>query len=274
MVVVALVKSPFAIIPWEVASDRRLTSRHLRVLIALLSFRSQDTGPFWATRQQISERCGLRLTRISEVTTELEGMGWLKKIGSGHVATRYLFSVPTVPELGTVPNLGTVPESGTVTVPKLGTQQSLPPGTLLDPPDTHSETLRAFGDFWKLYPIEAKGSKQEALREWNKIKPDSAISTAILIALQNQIDERVRAEPGAFVANWKHACRWLKYKCWMNEPTEYKAEGKSNEAPKRLSAVDRVRQRTAERAAQRAIDGRTLAEDGSDIRPQMGKLLR
>lgn len=243
----ALVKSPFAIIPWEVAADRRLTSRHLRVLIALLSFRSQDTGPFWATRDQISERSGLPLTRISAVTTELEGLGWLRKEGKGRTATRYYFSVPTVTNTVTVTEMVTVPKTDTVTVTKLGTQQSPTGVTLLDPSDTHSDTQRAFEEFWKLYPSESKGTKAEARREWEKIKPDSEIALAILKALQSQIDERARAEPGAFVAHWKNACRWLKYKGWTNEPIEYKSHEKS----RRLSGPEQVERATAERKRER-----------------------
>lgn len=85
---------PFSIVPWQVAMDDRLTKRHLKVIIAILSFRSGSTAPLWATREQISERCGLPETRISAVTTELEELGWLKKHGAGRQAVRYEFLNP------------------------------------------------------------------------------------------------------------------------------------------------------------------------------------
>jgi len=121
------VRSPFAIVPWEVAADRRLTQRHLRVLIALLSFRRRDTGPFFATRAQIAERCGLPETRISNATTELEALGWLVKHGAGRVAVRYEFRLPeTITEMVTVTDPVTVTKPVTVkpsTVTKTVTQR-------------------------------------------------------------------------------------------------------------------------------------------------------
>lgn len=98
-------QSPFAILPWEIAADTRLSARDLRVLIALLSFRRRDTGPFWATREQISERCGISANHVSDVTRRLEILGWLTKEGKGRTTTRYHFVVPESVD-STVPTPG------------------------------------------------------------------------------------------------------------------------------------------------------------------------
>lgn len=254
-----LVKSPFAIIPWQVAADKRLTSRHMRVLIALLSFRSQDTGPFWATREQIRERSGLPITRISTVTTELEAYGWLKKIGSGHVATRYIFTVPTVTETVTVTEVVTVTNPVTPTVPILVTQQ-LPTGvTLLDPTETHTETQECLPEWldgaawtaWIIYRKELgkKLTKSTVTRQIKFLDSHRADHPAI-------IEQSIRAGWTGLFA--------------LKDKTH------GTEKPRNLSAVERVRIATAKRDAELDAqdDVRDMAQDDGDLRPQVGQRLR
>ena len=146
--------------------------------------------------------------------------------------------------------MGTVTEIGTVTVPEMGTQQSPPSGTLLDPSETLSDTHKDFALFWEKYPRESRKGKGAAIKAWVKIKPDSSLSDSILKALQSQINERSRAEPGAFVPHWKNPATWLNQQCWLDAPCEYKApRGK-------LSAVERVERATRERQLVReALEG-------------------
>jgi hypothetical protein len=109
----------FAIVPIEVTADRRLTLWHIRVLIGLLSFRAKNTDTVWPSRKALAERCcGMHLSNISRVTTELCDLGWLSKEGTGGKsrATRYKITVPmiqTVAESTTVANSATVAESTT-----------------------------------------------------------------------------------------------------------------------------------------------------------------
>lgn len=106
----------FALIPIEVIKDKRLTLEQTRVLIALFSFRGEETNVVWPSREAIAERTGMSLARISEATTALAKLGWLKKSGSGgrSMATRYTI---TVPQQGTVTEQGTVPQQGTKRCP-------------------------------------------------------------------------------------------------------------------------------------------------------------
>lgn len=133
-------QEPFAIVPWEVAADGRLTSRELRVLIALLSFRARNTGLFFATREQIGERCGMRPGRVSTTTSSLADKGYIVKLGKGGrgMATRYEFTLPadvgeTVPKVETVPKAETVPDWA-----QNGTHFGYLNGT---PRGVHAETL-------------------------------------------------------------------------------------------------------------------------------------
>lgn len=106
----------FSIVPIEAWQDKRLRLESLRVLGALLSFRGKDTNTVWPSRQAIAERCRMPVTKISEATSELEHLGWLRKEGRGGFsrATRYTITVPEiVTDSVTVPQSVTVTEQGT-----------------------------------------------------------------------------------------------------------------------------------------------------------------
>lgn len=120
----SLTQSPFGIVPVEVAMDQRLTLQQMRVLVALYTFRNRNTEMAHPTREEIRERTGMALSKISTATSDLERLGWLTKTGNGgrSQATRYRVHVPetapnsaTVTDPATVPKQVTVPESVTVT---------------------------------------------------------------------------------------------------------------------------------------------------------------
>ena len=112
--------------PIEAFLDDRLSKTDLRVLGSIISF-TDKKGVCWPRREQISERCGLPVQKISYATTRLIDFGWLKKEGNGgcsRSANYYVLKpdlISIVPESGTfiVPDL-IVPESGTFIVPELG----------------------------------------------------------------------------------------------------------------------------------------------------------
>lgn len=125
-----LAQPPFGIVPVEVAMDARLTLQQMRVLVALYTFRNRNTEMAHPTREEIRERTGMALSKISTATTDLERLGWLTKAGNGgrSQATRYRVHVPeTITESGTVTESETVTESalnpsriGNETVPDSG----------------------------------------------------------------------------------------------------------------------------------------------------------
>ncbi len=119
----------FSVVPIDVIQDQRLTKNQLKVLIALLSYRGKNTNLVYPSREKLSERCGIRATTISLITTELSELGWLKKTGKGGFskATRYTL---TVPKLSTVPKTSTVLKTSTRKgVLKTSTRKELTNGT-------------------------------------------------------------------------------------------------------------------------------------------------
>jgi hypothetical protein len=71
------------IMPTQIMCDDRLTFRHIKVLMAIFSWRKANTNLARVSRDMLSERSGFPLTRISTITTELEELGWIKKTGNG-----------------------------------------------------------------------------------------------------------------------------------------------------------------------------------------------
>lgn len=143
----------FALIPIEVALDRRLTQRQMRVLIALFSFRNKTTNTVWPSRAAIAARTNMDETRVSIATGDLVKLGWLLKVGEGghSKASRYTLCVPeiengTLPESGTVKAKRTIPKSGTVndlpTIPESGT---LPESGTRPLPESGRSTLPESG---------------------------------------------------------------------------------------------------------------------------------
>mgnify|MGYP002387598966 CR=1 FL=1 len=89
-------QSPFGVVPVEVCMDQRLTLQQMRVLLALYTFRNRGTQLAHPTREQISARTGMALSKISVATTDLQRLGWLSKVGNGgrSRATTYRIDVP------------------------------------------------------------------------------------------------------------------------------------------------------------------------------------
>lgn len=157
----------FSIVPIEVIQDQRLTKNQLKVLIALFSFRGKNTNLVYPSREKISERCGIRPTTISLITTELSELGWLKKTGKGGFskATRYKL---TVPKSSTVLK--------TCTVPKTSTRKGVPKtSTRKEHKKEHKNNVR-FDEFWSLYPRKLNKKKaKSAFNNLTKAKQDLAI---------------------------------------------------------------------------------------------------
>jgi hypothetical protein len=73
----------FLILPFEILSDDRLTLRHIRVLMAIFSWRKKSTSLARVSRETLAERTGYPVTRISEITAQLCDLGWIEKSGNG-----------------------------------------------------------------------------------------------------------------------------------------------------------------------------------------------
>ncbi len=177
--------------PIEAFIDDRLTKTDLRVLGAIISF-TDKKGKCWPRREQISERCGLNVQKISYSTTRLIELGWLRKEGNGGCSrsANYYVLLPDlfkVPESDTfiesdfiVPELGTfiVPELGTFIVPELGRgiqqtkEQTKEQTNILttEKKDMIEDSGNTFEKFYFLYP--RKMARKRAEKAWKKIKPE------------------------------------------------------------------------------------------------------
>jgi hypothetical protein len=86
----------FAIVPLEAIRDDRLGKMQLRVYIALRSMLDRDSDTLFVKREKIVERCGYKKEVVSRVTSQLEDLGWLIKIGRGGFSKpcEYRFTTP------------------------------------------------------------------------------------------------------------------------------------------------------------------------------------
>ena len=88
-----------------------------------------------------------------------------------------------------------------------------------------------FEDFWKSIPRDMgpKGSKFEANKEWDKLRPDDTLCKEIAQYMVDKAEiDRQKRNSGQFVANWRHTCRLLKTRFWMDElekPKHQKEQG-------------------------------------------------
>lgn len=73
----------FLILPYEILADDRLTLRHIRVLMAIFSWRKKNTNLARVSRELLADRTGYQVSRISTITTELSSLGWIEKVGNG-----------------------------------------------------------------------------------------------------------------------------------------------------------------------------------------------
>ncbi|HAU0843135.1 TPA: hypothetical protein JBH32_01095 [Legionella pneumophila] len=115
-------------------------------------------------------------------------------------------------------------------------------------PDTphNSENLcvyvgAQFEKFWELYP--QKQDETRAFHEFNKLKPDEALFTQMMDALQAQIDNRLDLELcGEWVPRWKIAANWLAQKCWNDELLPVRKQEQNHAKPqtsfRKKSAAD------------------------------------
>jgi len=220
--------------PIEAFMDDRLSKTDLRVLGAILSY-ADKSGVCWPKREQIADRCGLPLTRISTSSSNLVALGWLVKEGNGGCSRSSHYKILT-PNLGvkTVTDLVTVTESVIVGVTEsvTGIKQTIELTKRERVIRTYEET---FENFWSAYP--KKKSKGDALKAWLKINPDEQLQQTIIAAvlLATTQDFDWQKDGGQFIP---HASTYLNGKRWEDEITQ---KNQGNVAKKGLGNVTKHR---------------------------------
>ena len=166
-----IIEGNFIFCSREVIEDKRLTLLQIRVLLALYSFRNKNTHLCFPSREAISKRTGIRTTRISTTTTQLEQLGWLRKFFDAET-NKYNYEI-TVPESGTVPECGTggVPESGTKGVPESGTHnyKVTKELNLIQPPTPEDIPDWLEMDVWDQFKIHRKHIKKPMTKMAEKL---------------------------------------------------------------------------------------------------------
>ena len=197
-------------LPIEANLDKRLHLEHLRVLIALFSFRGKNTNTVWPSREAIAKRTGMHIVNISKATSALVEFGWLTKNGNGGCskATRYTITVPehlieefeseTVAQQAT----GRVAQqaTGIELTNELTTEQKRKPrASLADDGGEHFKT------FWTAYP--KKAGKDAAKKSFVKRKFDEQAFEKVMAALNEQkASEQWVKDAGQFIP---HPATWL-----------------------------------------------------------------
>lgn len=119
-----------AIVPIQIAMDRRLSLPQVRLLISICSYRSKETGVASVKRSTLADRCGYPETKISTLTTGLVELGWLVKEGDGGRSKASSYRI-TVPDLDNLPTKKPSPPTETVTPSETvthGVTQTVTPG--------------------------------------------------------------------------------------------------------------------------------------------------
>ena len=204
-------KQTHAWLPLEVIKDNRLTKRHIKVLIALYSHLNHKiTDTVHPSRLKLSKCCGMPMTRVSEVTSQLVDLGWLIKTGKGG------FSKSTRYQL-TVPDLVTVTKTVTPTVTKMVTGMRV----------TKTVTGKELS---KNYPLELKGGNK-------RFKPPTVDEVRMYC---NERNNSIDAE--TFVSFYQSKGWYVgksKMKCWKSSMITWEKRSK-NKKPKQQTPVDRA----------------------------------
>jgi len=218
----------FSIMPVEVFADDRLSKTDFRVLGTILSFRNRNTSLCCPKREQIADRCGLPLCKISTATTRLVELGWLEKVGNGgrSSACHYRVSVPvfltervtdsvTVSMPKTVTDSVTVTKSVTVTDSVTKTVTDSVRGIKQTSKQTkeRDNAREGFAVFWQAYP--RKVSKAQAEKAWDKVAPDECLLRVIVAAVEgSKTSAQWQRDNGQFIP---HPATWLNGRRWEDE---------------------------------------------------------
>lgn len=126
----------------------------------------------------------------------------------------------TVPKTDPAQNR-TGPETGTEPYPK---QVRIPypkRDTYKDNKDNKDNIARSFDQFYSAYP--RKAGKKHALKAFARLKPDDALLSLMLSAIEKQKQARAEKERrGIWVPELKHPATWINGGCWEDEVEDVK----------------------------------------------------
>ena len=191
----------FIIAPREIIEDKRLTLWHIKVLLALYSFRNKNTDLVYPSRESIAKRCGIRPNSISTTTSELVKLGWLEKTGrEGRRAYRV-----TVPDFSTLQESCTLQESSTPNLQESSTHKNtIEENPIKNPPTPHWLDLEIWNEFKKHRKKVKKPmtefAEKKMLIKLGKLKdeghdPNKLLEESLINGWQGVFEPKKQAQP-------------------------------------------------------------------------------
>lgn len=228
---------------WEWFNDKNTVYVYIRLLLGA-SWGERDykgvhlqRGQLVISQREFADKCGISR---QELRTILDRLIATHKITQ---TSTHKFSLITVVEYDCA--------TQTPTRNAPGKQPTINPPTLLktNKQITNTQTSRApregagagesFEKFWSAYP--KKTAKQQALKVWEKLRPDEELTARILTSLERQKKSvQWTKDNGQFIP---YPATWLNGRRWEDETTEVNSNGNNsaNSQPEAKSESDWLR---------------------------------
>lgn len=200
----------FEAMTWAV--KKQLPTNQKMVLLMLANRTNSDTGRCDPSHQRLSEDCGMSVSTVKRAISQLEEAGYLvvesRSVRGVSLPNQYLLNLDGVGSERTDPSSHRPEGVGShrPTKQELLNQEVKPiPHTPED-----KESIQGFEAFWKLYP--KKKGRKDALKAWNKLKPDPEMQAVMIVALGKHRASRDWLKDGGqyvpLAATWLNGERW------------------------------------------------------------------
>ena len=207
----ALCRKPgyWAVLPARVRYDEELRP-NAKLIYAEITALADSTGFCWATNKYLSELFGLSKKTVSDLIGTLEKKGYIQievvRDEKGAVSDRkiYIDRVSVV-----VPD--PIPKNGEENNININNTPPISPqgdDVCVSGPKHKPER---FSKLWSFYPHSKRGSKQRAMRAWDKLKPTDELIDTIAKALMRQLrtDEWSRGIGVPHLSSYLNGRLWL-----------------------------------------------------------------
>lgn len=203
-----------AVLDSEVESSTKL------VLLAIGSFMNQHGTGAFPSLETLAAKTSLSKLTVRRHVQFAEESGWLavkKRYTRNGDKDSNLYSIRYPSEVGSsFTHVGSpVTHGGFTSNPQVGSPVTHNTPVLTPQVTPHKEEVSdpSFDQFWKQYPN--KVAKANALKAWNKIKPDSSLLAKILESLEvAKSSDGWKKDGGKFIP---HPATWLNGKRWEDE---------------------------------------------------------